>query len=486
MSRQANALMHAVRPVVLLGTLGRLLLMLSALSVIPALAALGLDDRALAVRSAVTAALLLISGGLLARMPRSRDIQWNEALSVAALAFLLAALVLVWPLLTADIALVDAWFEAVSAVTTTGLTTVAGMQEQSQGFLFARAWAQWYGGLGIGVLTVALIMRHHASSRRLLQTTGESLTDAGAHAHAKRVFSVYAVLTVIGIGAAWASGLPFFSAVVHALAAVATGGFAAADDNLAGLPGASVAALSLVCVAAAVSLPLYARVPRHGPRALLADPEVPAFFAALLITAALLTVISATRDTMGWQQALAQGLVLGVSAQTDTGFSTTSVAVLPPASQVVLMVSMTIGGCTGSTAGGVKVIRLLLLIRLIQLTLQRTATAERAVLDTRIGDTRVQPPMLTAALQLLTLWALVLLFSWLVFLLYGQPPLASLFEVVSATANAGLSAGLTGPDLPAALKLVLTADMLFGRVEIIAMLVLLYPPTWLGRRRKLS
>jgi trk system potassium uptake protein TrkH len=478
--------MHAVRPLVLLGTLGRLLLMLAALSAVPAMMALGLGDGVLAARLAVTSVLLVGAGALLARLPRSRDIQWNEALAVAGLAFLLAASVLVWPLLAADIAVVDAWFEAVSAVTTTGLTTVRGMEHRSDGFLFSRAWAQWYGGLGIGVLTVALIMRHHASSRRLLQTTGESLTDAGAHEHARRVFFVYATLTLIGIGAAWASGLAPFSALVHALAAVATGGFAAADDNIAGLPGASVAVLSAVCIAAAISLPLYSRLPRKGAPALLADPEVRAFLAALIITAGLLTAIAAAYESIPWPRALTQGLVLGVSAQTDTGFSTTDVAAMHPAAQVVLMVSMTIGGCTGSTAGGFKIIRLLLLIRLIQLTLQRTATAERAVLDTRIGGTRVQPPMLTAALQLLSLWALVLLFSWLVFLLYDQPPLASLFEVVSATANAGLSAGLTGPDLPSALKLVLTADMLFGRVEIIAMLVLLYPPTWLGRRRNLS
>jgi trk system potassium uptake protein TrkH len=149
------------------------------------------------------------------------------------------------------------------------------------------------------------------------------------------------------------------------------------------------------------------------------------------------------------------------------------------------MISMTIGGCTGSTAGGIKLIRLLILIRLVQLALRRTAIAERAVLEPQIGGARVEPAMVAGTLQLLALWALVLLLSWLCFLALGQPPLASLFEVVSATANAGLSAGLTGPELDPLLKLVLVVDMLFGRVEVLALLVVLYPPTWLARKRNI-
>jgi trk system potassium uptake protein TrkH len=93
--------------------------------------------------------------------------------------------------------------------------------------------------------------------------------------------------------------------------------------------------------------------------------------------------------------------------------------------------------------------------------------------------------MITSVLQLLSLWLAILLVSWLVFLVHGHAPLPSLFEVVSATANAGLSTGLTGPDLAPVLKGVLIADMLFGRVEVMALLVLLYPPTWIARRRKL-
>lgn len=486
--RAASTLMRAVRLRVVLGTLGRLLVVLAALCIPPTLVAWSQASSELGWRLAATAAALLLLGWPASRLrplhAEASDIQWNEALAVTGLAFLIAALVMVWPLTTAGLSGVDALLEAISGVTTTGLTVLRGLEQTDPAVLFLRAWMQWYGGLGIAVLTVALIMRHHASARRLLETTGEQLTDAGARSHARRVSGVYLALTLGAITAVWMSGLAPFEALLHALPAVATGGFAPADQSLAGLSGATVATLSLICVAAAISLPLYARLPHHGLRALRREPELGALFGALLITALLLAASAWLTQGLPWPQALAQGFALGISAQTDTGFSTVAVAELPAASQVVLMASMSLGGCTGSTAGGIKLIRLLIIIRLVQLALRRTAIAERAVLQAQIGGSRIEPPMVASTLQLLALWIMVLLLSWLIFLAYGQAPLASLFEVVSATANAGLSAGLTSIELHPALKLVLCADMLFGRVEVLALLVVLYPPTWLARRRK--
>lgn len=485
--RAASTVMRAARLPVVLGTLGRLLLVLAALSVPPALAAWGQANQALALRLAVTAAALLLLGLPISRLRPVRandsDIQWNEALAVTGLAFLIAALVMVWPLTGAGIDPIDAMLEATSGVTTTGLTVLRGLDHADPSLLFLRAWMQWYGGLGIAVLAVALIMRHHASARRLLETTGEQLTDAGARGHARRVSAIYCALTLIAVAAVWINGLAPLEAVLYGLPAVATGGFAPSDQSLSGLSASTVATLSLIMIAGAVSLPLYARLPHHGLRALKHEPELTALFGAILITALLLSLIASVTSQLPWPQALAQGFSLGISAQTDTGFSTTEVSDLPATSQVVLMVSMSIGGCTGSTAGGIKLIRLLIILRLIQLALRRTAIAERAVLQAQVGGERIEPAMVTATLQLMALWAMVLLASWLAFLALGQPPFPSLFEVVSATANAGLSAGLTSPDLHPALKLVLCADMLFGRVEVLALLVVLYPPTWLARKR---
>jgi len=483
-----KALRHAARARVVAATLAQLLLMLGLLSLVPALVALSLDEAILWRRLGLVAVGLWAAGLLLLRMPgvdlTRVVLQWNEALAVTALAFLLAAATMVWPLTAAGIPPLDALLEAVSAVTTTGLTVLRGLDGAEPAVLFLRAWMQWYGGLGIAVLTAALIMGHHAGARRLLETTGEHLTGAGARHHARIVFLVYAALTVLAVAAVLAVGTAPFEGLLYALSAVATGGFAPSDASLAALPVAASAVLTGICLLAAISLPLYARVPAQGIRALWRDEEVRALVAVTLLVALALMLLGMQQQGLSWRAALRHGLTLGVSAQTDTGFSTLDVATLPPAAQLVLILSMTVGGCTGSTAGGLKIVRLLVLVRLIQLALRRTAVAERAVVHARVGGEMVDQAMINGALQLLTLWLAVLLVSWLVFLLYGEAPLPSLFEIASATANAGLSAGLTGPDLAPGLKAVLIADMLFGRVEILALLVLLYPPTWIGRRRK--
>lgn len=408
----ARALMRAARLSAIFATLGHLLVALGALSMVPATVSLLLAGPA-AVRLLVVSAIQLIGGLALVRLRRRTDVQWNEALAVTGMAFMIAPLAMVWPLMGAGIGWLDAWFEAVSGITTTGLTTVTHLAERPQDFLFLRAWIQWYGGLGIAVLSVALLMHHEAAGRRLLQTTGDSLTHTGSREHAQRVFIVYIVLTLATVAATYASGVDTFSALLHGLAAVATGGFAPSDQNIAPLPGATVAVLSIACLAAAIRFPLYADRRKGAVKRFFTEPEVRALFAATSITALLLVFFSADLISL---DRIANALVLSISAQTDTGFSATDIAALPDASKLVLMVSMTIGGCTGSTAGGIKLIRLLVVLQLIRLALARTAVAEHSVLAARIDHRRIEPDIITGVLQLLSLWLLVLLLSWLVFL----------------------------------------------------------------------
>jgi trk system potassium uptake protein TrkH len=239
----------------------------------------------------------------------------------------------------------------------------------------------------------------------------------------------------------------------------------------------------LVCVLGAVALPLYYYARCRGARVLLQDPEVRALLVAIVAVSAVMGLLLYGRGGLPWWQAAGHGLLLGASAQSTAGFGTLDPAGLDPAAKLVLLFSMVTGGCSGSTAGGVKLVRLLILLRLIQLALRRSAAPARAVMHMRLGGERVDHDSIVSALVLLGLWVLVIALSWLVFLLHGHDPLNALFEVVSATGTVGLSAGLSGPSLEPLLKLVLGLDMLFGRVEIIALLVVLYPPTWLGRRR---
>jgi trk system potassium uptake protein TrkH len=175
-------------------------------------------------------------------------------------------------------------------------------------------------------------------------------------------------------------------------------------------------------------------------------------------------------------------LLMGMSAQTTTGFSSMPVTALDNASKLVLIASMAVGGSVGSTAGGIKLLRLLLLLRMLQLVIRRAAMPRHAVVELHFGGRVVENAELVRALLPVTLFVAVMLVSWLPFLALGYEPLNALFEVVSAIGTVGLSSGITAPDLPLLLKGVLSADMLLGRLEFVAVLILLYPATWIGKR----
>ncbi len=459
-----------------LGTLHRLLgqlsLILAILLAVPTLFAALAGDTTLAWRLLLAGLAPALALGLLAQRRRETPpLRTNEALMVAALAFILAAGLLTYPFMASGLSLVDAWFEAVSAVTTTGLSTVMRPEGKSDAFLFARAWGQWFGGLGMVVLSLALAFGRVADMRRLAATTWEEEDPArGLRAHARGVLAVYVLLTLAGVGLAWACGLAPFQALIHVLAAVSTGGFGAFGDSLASLGRPAQFALLLFAALGALPLHLYLRTWYQGGTEFWRDPELRALLAAILITAGLLWWLTPLSP--------ADALLQGLSAQTTTGFSTLDLAGLEPAGKLVLILSMALGGGVGSTAGGIKLLRLLILVRLLQLALWRAQLPPHAVAAPILGGRTLETAQIEHALLLILLYVLLILASRLPFLAAGYPPLDALFEVVSATATVGLSSGITGPDLAPGLKLVLGLDMLAGRMEILALLVLLYPGSW--------
>jgi trk system potassium uptake protein TrkH len=157
-------------------------------------------------------------------------------------------------------------------------------------------------------------------------------------------------------------------------------------------------------------------------------------------------------------------------------------AQLDAGSKLVLIFSMLVGGGVGSTAGGFKLLRLLIVVSVFRLILLRTCLPKHAAIEARLAGRRLQDEEIRMALLLILLFITVVALSWLPFVAMGYSPIDSLFEVVSATGTVGLSAGLTSSTLPAVLKVILCVDMLMGRLEIIAWLVMLYPGTWFGRR----
>jgi trk system potassium uptake protein TrkH len=196
----------------------------------------------------------------------------------------------------------------------------------------------------------------------------------------------------------------------------------------------------------------------------------------------LLVLILHIDNGMGWADALHHGVLLGASAQTTAGFSTLTVEELGASAKLLLILAMLGGGSVGSTAGGIKLLRLLILAKLIVFILRRTTMPRHAVAGARLAGRNLDDDEIQGALVVILLFVLTVVISWMIMVASGQDVLDALFEVVSAVGTVGLSTGIVSHDLATGLKLMLCLDMLLGRLEIVALLVLLYPPTWLGRR----
>ncbi|MEJ2455394.1 MAG: potassium transporter TrkG [Candidatus Thiodiazotropha sp.] len=484
MAEGIDTLRHAVRPMVVAKHLGQLGLVIAGLTLAPAVVGLIADEIHMALRFIAVALALALLCTPMARLHTQGQIQANEVLAISALAYILAALAGTWPLLGLGLPFVDVLFETVSGVTTTGLSTLASVESLPQSVLFARAWNQWYGGLGIAVLAVAMLTSYDLSTRRLVETppADEHLVTTTL-GHARRVTRVYLVLTLLGILGLLLTGLSPGEAVIHVLSAVSTGGFATHDGNLAGLPSRSAQILiNLLALLCAISLPIYVLLFRREWRRAFGDIELKALLVASGSIVALLLAIGWLSPQHGAHGSAIDLVLLGISAQTTSGFSTVDPAGLDAISKGLLIIAMSIGGSVGSTAGGIKLLRLIIVLRLLQLLLRRVAMPAHAVIDLTVGGRKVANEEALRTLMLVLLFPATAFVSWLPFLAWGYAPLESLFEVVSALGTVGLSSGISDPALPAALKAVLCADMLLGRLEFIAVLILVMPATWIGRR----
>jgi trk system potassium uptake protein len=479
-----ETLSYAVRPKVVAAYLGQLIFIVGLASIPPLIFAVLVGEWAHVLGHAVVVIGSLGGGWLMYRGRTSADIQANEALVAVVAIFLITPLIFSIPMMTAGIDVLDAFFEATSGITTTGLSTFAGGFGMPRSLLFSAAWLQWLGGMGIMVLSFALLFGQGAGARRLTGALGEQQAVlSGTRAYATATIRIYIALTLIGMAALGLAGANWFAAITLMLSAISTGSFSPFASSLGGVSHAVQVIVILFCFIGAVAVPVIYNAMRSRWNSLLRDVEVRALAAACIVVCALLLgrwLADQRTGTFG-----AFDLVMtAISAQTTAGFSFAPIAALDSFSKLALIAAMAIGGGIGSTAGGVKLLRLVVFVRIVQLMILKTRLSPRAVVSNRISGREWSDDDLVRVLIVMLLFVGVDIVSWLPFLWSGYDPLNSLFEVVSATATAGLSTGITSAALPAGLKILLCLDMLLGRLEVLPILVFLAPRTWAGKRRR--
>jgi trk system potassium uptake protein TrkH len=478
-----RALQYSVRFLTVLKYFGQLCIVLALLTLVPLVVSILLGDYRVTLRYTIVVVGVFLMGLFLQRLPTPKRIQTNEAMVVTALIFLFAPLVMTWPTMASGLSFLDAFFETISGVTTTGLSVTVSVADKPAIFLFSRAWMQWVGGLGIVILFVATMIRPGLAAKRIgdLEEYDEDLIGS-TRTHARRMLIVYSILTGFGVIVLGMLGAGWFNGVIYSFAAVSTGGFSPHDASLAGLPGQWLQVVVIVLsVAGSIPLVLYFRSFKEGGRLLIRDRQLQGLLIAGLVVALLMTLFL-TRDGFGSTQALYHGVLNAFSAQSTAGFSTLDISQLNAGAKLTLIFSMFLGGGVGSTAGGIKILRLLILGKIFYIFLKRPGMARQAVAEASLGRRRLEMDEIQNALSIAFVFLAFVGISWLIFVGMGHNPLDSLFEVVSAIGTVGLSSGISAPDLHTALKGILCADMLLGRLEIIAWIVLFYPRTWIGRR----
>ncbi len=384
--------------------------------------------------------------------------------------------------------LTDAVFEAVSGLTTTGATVIVGLDSLAPAILYYRAQLHWLGGMGIVVLAVAVLPMLGVGGAQLYRAeTPGAVKDTRLTPRitetAKALWYVYLGLTVACTLAFWAAGMTLFDAVCHAFATLATGGFSTHDASLGYFDSALIEIIAIVfMVLAGVNFALHflvwqARSLRHYGR----DSEFKGYViilagASLFIAAYLL--ISGHHDAPA--TALRQAVFNVVSLMTTTGFTVNDFSAWPGALPVLLVFIMFIGGCGGSTTGGIKVMRWLLLYRQGSREVVRLIHPS-AEIPVRLGDAVVPQRVIDGVWGFFAIYVVLFSTMMLVLLGTGVDQVTAFSAIATCLNNVGPGLGDVVSNFTAFSaidKWICVAAMLLGRLEIFTLFVLISPAFW--------
>lgn len=409
---------------------------------------------------------------------RKTDLGHKEALVITALAYPLFALVGALGFLP-ETSFIDGFFEAMSGFTTTGLTVVP-LEGLPRTLLFFRAYAQWVGGAGIIVLSLVILLGPGKAAFQLYASEFKRENVGGSViATARVVVKIYGALTVLLLFLLLALGLPLWDALLHAMTTISTGGFSIYGDSIGHYQSAGIElCLTVFMLLSAVSFPLYYVAVREGPRRFFRDLQLRYLLG--IGAAGVLFFIAAG----GWEaELLRPSLFNATSALTGTGFQVSPPAAWAEQARLLSLLLMIIGGSAGSTTGGIKLFRLILMVKLALWVVVRRLLPEEARLPMKYGELVVADQELKEVFGFFALYIAFLFLSGLLLSFSGAPIEDALFESASALGTVGLSSGLTSPGLAPWAKLLLTFEMWAGRLEILPLLVLLYPGHWRRERK---
>jgi trk system potassium uptake protein TrkH len=465
--------------------LGWLLVGMAGLECIPIAAALISGEPNLAyIESAATALVFGLPVALSARSP-NRRMRIRDGFLVVSGAWVLASVFGSIPyVLSGTLSPVDALFESVSGFTTTGSTVLTDIESTPRALLLWRSLTQWVGGMGIIVFAVAVLPLLGIGGMQLFKAEvpgpiTDKLTPRVSDT-ARRLWLVYVGFTALAFVTLMIAGMPPFDAINHALTALATGGFSTRSASIGAFGPAVQWVVAFFMMIAGINFVLHYQVVTGRPRALLRDTEFRFF---LLIVAVMIAAVAwILRGGAGAGEVLRNAAFQVVALITTTGYGTADYELWPQLAQLLVFPLLVLGGMAGSTAGGIKSLRVLLGLRALRATVARIIHPH-LVRKVRYSNRSVSDEVVSGIGVFFVAYLMIAFIAAVVVGSAGYDVVTCLSAALTSVGNVGPGLGAIGPSdhfahFPGYVKGVLAVAMIAGRLEIFTVLVLFFPRFW--------
>ena len=382
----------------------------------------------------------------------------------------------------------DSFFETMSGFTTTGATILDNIESMPHGILFWRSLTQWIGGLGIVCFTIVLLPGFGASSQMLYLSEATGVTHNKLYPKtrvmARYIFMVYILLTAVESALLMAGGMGLFDALCHSMTTTATGGFSTKQESIAYWHSPYMEyVVSIFMLLSAINFSLYIVAFKSKWKKLREFVELKWFACSVGLLTLIISAVLFLNNGYSAEEAFRKSLFQVATCHTSCGFATDDYNLWPPFTWMLLIFAMLSGGCTGSTSGGVKNLRLIIIANCIRNQF-RQILHPRAVLPVKVGGL-FDNKLLTTVLVFFAAYLSVAFIGWTLLMAFGVGFTEAMSTVISSMGNVGPGLGSFGPAfswaaLPDAAKWILSSLMLIGRLEIFGFLLIFYRSTWKG------
>ncbi|MFT4537710.1 MAG: trk system potassium uptake protein TrkH [Planctomycetota bacterium] len=495
--------------------LGIVLLLLAGFLLVPALITVIYEEWSTLTAFLISAALTALAGGALAWIYRGAgltedgkpDYFRREGIAVVGLSWLVGGVAAALPFTFAGTfdSFIDSLFESISGLTTTGSTVLSpeGIDSMSHGIAFWRSFTHWLGGFGIVMVFVVLFP---TGGRSLFRSEIPGISREAGHQRVRdsalALMRIYVGISALEFVLLIGAGMGVFDSALHTFGTIATGGFSNHSESVAYFQSVPIEMIITVFMFfCGINFTIYDRLLRVGPRpawrSFIGSTEARAYvgitFGATLIIAFVLWFWGGSNglsegqgadlpDYRSFGRAMRDSFFQVVCMNTSTGFGTADFDRWPQVCRVMLMLLAVIGACAGSTGGGIKVVRILIVGRAALVGVKRFVRP-RAIHSVRMDGQTLDEGIVASVTGYFALWILVSLGGTLFLSLYGYDLVTSMTAVLATLNNIGPGLSNVGPsmnfaDMPALGKLLLTVFMILGRLEFYAVVALFVPGFW--------